>query len=151
MMSSMMRQVLPFHVADHVHHLGDVDVGAALVHDGQRRFHLLREEAGALHAAGVRRDHGQVGQRKLAEVAHQHRAGEEVIDGNVEEALNLGGVQVDEQGAVGAGRGEQIGDELGADGHAGTVLAILAGVAVVGHHHRDPGRRGPLERVNHHQ
>ena len=31
------------------------------------------------------------------------------------------------------------------------VLAILAGVAVVGHHHRDPGRRGPLERVNHHQ
>ena len=74
-----------------------------------------------------------------------------MIDGNVEEALNLRGVQVDEEGAVGAGGGEQVGDELGADGHAGAVLAILAGVAVVGHHHRDPGRRGPLERIDHHQ
>ena len=49
------------------------------------------------------------------------------------------------------GGGEQVGDELGADGDAGAVFAVLAGVPVVGHHHRDPGRRGPLERVNHHQ
>jgi hypothetical protein len=45
-----------------------------------------------------------------------------VIDGNIEEALNLGGVQVDEKGAIGAGGGEQIGDELGADGDAGRSL-----------------------------
>ena len=151
MMSSMIRQVLAVHIADHVHHFGDVHVGAALVHDGQRRAHLLREEACPLHAARVGRNHGQVGQVQFAEVAHQHRAGEEMIDGNVEEALNLRGVQVDEQGAVGAGGGQQVGNELGADGHAGTVFAILAGVAVIGHHHRDPGRRGPLERVDHHQ
>jgi hypothetical protein len=38
---------LALHVADHVHHFGDVDVGAALVHNGQRRAHLLRKESRA--------------------------------------------------------------------------------------------------------
>src|ERR1035441_4156373 len=74
-----------------------------------------------------------------------------MVDGNIEEALNLRRVQVNEEGAVGAGGGQQVGDELGADGHAGTVLAILARVAVIGNHHRDARCRGPLERVNHHQ
>ena len=112
---------------------------------------FLREEARPLHAARIRRDDRQIGQIQLAEVAHQHRAGEEVIDGNIEEALNLGGVQIDKQGAIGACGRQQVGDELGADGYARAVFAILAGVAVVGHHHRDPGRRGPLERIDHHQ
>jgi len=84
-------------------------------------------------------------------MADENRAGEQMIDGNVEEALNLGGMQVDKEGAISAGGGEQVGDELGADGDAGTVFAILAGVAVIRHHHRDPGRRGPLERINHDQ
>ena len=150
-MSSMMRQVLPFHVADHVHHFGHVHVGAALVHNGQRRAHLLRKKSRALHAARIGRNHDQVGQVQLAEVAHQHRAGKDVIDGNIEEALNLRGVQVDKQRAIGARGGQQVGDQLGADGYARPVFAILAGVAVVGHHHRDPGRRGPLERIDHDQ
>src|SRR5580658_6557146 len=84
-------------------------------------------------------------------MADQDRAGKQVVDGNVEEALNLRSVQVDEEGAVGAGGGEQVGDELGADGHAGTVFAVLSGVAVVGHDHSDAGGRGALERVNHDQ
>jgi len=44
-----------------------------------------------------------------------------------------------QQGAIGSGSREQIGNELGADGHAGAVFAILAGVAVIRHNHRDPG------------
>ncbi len=151
MMSSMIRQVLALHVADHVHHFGHVHIGAALVHDGQRCAHLLRKEARPLHAARIRRNHRQVGQRQLAEVAHQHRAGVKMIDGNIEKALNLRRVQVNKQSAIGPGRGHQIGHQPGADGHARTVLAILAGIAVIGHHHRDPARRGPLERIDHHQ
>ncbi len=53
-------------------------------------------------------------------------------------------MQINKEGAIGAGGSQKIGDELGADGYAGTVFAILAGVTVVRHHHRDPGRRGPL-------
>ena len=84
-------------------------------------------------------------------MAHQHRAGKHVIDGNVEEALNLRGMQVNKQSAVGASGGEQVGDELGADGDARAVLAILAGISVIGDDHSDAGRRGALERVDHDQ
>src|ERR1700712_3241962 len=58
-------------VADYVHHFGDVDVGAALVDDGQRDFHLLGEEAGSFYAACVGTDHGQVGKVEVAEVANE--------------------------------------------------------------------------------
>ena len=75
----------------------------------------------------------------------------QVIDRDVEEALDLGGVQVEGEDAVGPGRGEQVGDELGDDRHAALVLAVLAGVAVVGQHGGDAGRAGPLERVQHDQ
>ena len=36
----------------------------------------------------------------------------QVIDRDVEEALDLSGVQVDRQHAVGARRGDQVGDQL---------------------------------------
>ena len=142
---------LAVHIADHVHDFGNIDVGTALVDDGQRCAHLLRKETGTLHAACIRRNHDEVGQLQLAEVADQHRAGEQMIDGDVEEALDLRGVQVDEKRAVGAGGGQQIGDELGADGDAGAVLAILAGVSVIRNDHRDAGRGGALECVDHDQ
>ena len=71
----------------------------------------------------------------------------QVVDRDVEEALDLGGVQVEGQDAVGPGGGEQVGDQLGRDRHAALVLAVLPGVAVVRQHGRDPGRAGPLEGV----
>ena len=125
------------YVADDVHHLGDVDVSAALVDDRQRHFQLLREEPRALHAAGIRTDDRQVGQVEVAKVADQNRAGEEVIDGDVEEPLNLRCMQIDEQRAVGARGGEQVRDQLAGDGDARAVLAVLARVAVVRNHNGD--------------
>ena len=54
-----------------------------------------------------------------------------MVDGDVEEALNLRGVEVDEERAVGAGGGEEVSDELGGNRDAGAVFAVLARVAVV--------------------
>ena len=82
-------------------------------------------------------------------MADQHRAGEHVIDGDVEEALNLRGVQIDEESAVGSGGGEQIGNELGADGDAGAVFAILARVPVIRNDGGDAGSGCALEGVDH--
>ena len=88
---------------------------------------------------------------QVAEVADQHGAGEKMVDRNIEEALNLRGVQVDQQRAVGAGGGEQVGDQLRRDGHAGAVFAVLPRVAVVRNDHRDAAGGGALERVHHDQ
>src|ERR1035438_6745762 len=110
MMSSMMRQVLPF--------TSPTTFITSATFMFQRRFNLLRKKPRPLHAACIGRNHNQIGQLELVEVAHQHRAGEEVVDWDVEEALNLGGVQVNEKRAIGACGGQQVGDELGAYRHA---------------------------------
>src|SRR5205085_3915756 len=109
------------------------------------------EEAGALHAAGIGRNHGQLRQVHAFDVIDQHRRGKQVIDGNIEKALDLHGVQIDHQGAVGAGGGKQVGDQLGADGSARAVFAVLAGIAEIGDHRSDAARRSALERVDHQQ
>ena len=74
-----------------------------------------------------------------------------MIDRDVEEPLDLARVQVEREDAIHARRLEQVGDELGGDGHPRLDLAILAGVAVVRQHRGDPAGRRALERVDHDQ
>jgi hypothetical protein len=93
----------------------------------------------------------QSGILSVLEVADQHRRGEEVIDRDVEETLDLRSVQVHGQDPVRPGGGDQVGDELRGDRNARLVLPVLTRVAVVRKHGRDPARRGPLERVEHDQ
>ena len=76
----------------------------------------------------------------LGEVVDQHRRGEEVVHRDVEEPLDLPGVEVQGQHALRPGRGEQVGHQLGRDRHARLHLAVLAGVPVVGEHRRDAAR-----------
>ena len=72
-----------------------------------------------------------------------------MIHRDVEEALDLLRVQIHRQDAVGAGGDEQVGHELGGDGHARLVFAVLPGVTVKRQHRRDARRARPPQRVNH--
>ena len=118
-MSSISTQVLSVDLADHVHDLGLVRLRAAFVDDREAGIvEPFGERAGALDAADVRRDDDHVGVLLLPGVAEQHRRGVDVVDRDVEEALDLIGVHVDGQHAVDAGRRDQVGDELGRDRHA---------------------------------
>ena len=74
-----------------------------------------------------------------------------MIHRNIEKALNLLAVQIHRQDAGGAGGNQQIGDQLGGDGHAGLVLAVLAGVAVKRHHRSDTLGRRAAGGVDHDQ
>ena len=58
-------------------------------------------------------------------------------------------MQVHGHHAVGAGGGQEVRHELGADGRARADLAVLAGVAVIGDNSGDAARAGALERVEH--
>ena len=90
----------PVDVADDLH-LGDlVRPDAALVDDGQVGVEALRERARALDAAGVGRDDGDVAAADpVAQVLEQDRRRVDVIDRDVEEALDLPGVEIDGQDA----------------------------------------------------
>ena len=113
---------------------------------------LLGEGAAARHAAHVRRHHHHVlhgAAELLGVVVNEHGIAQQVIHGDVEEALDLGGVQVHGQHAVGAGGGNHIGHQLGADGVAALGLAVLPGIAEVGHHGGDAACGGALAGVDH--
>jgi hypothetical protein len=83
----------------------------------------------------------------FADVAHHHRRGVEIVGRNVEEALDLTGVQVERHHAVDAGMGDQVGHQLGGNGRARTNLAVLPGVAEIGDHRGDAPRGSPAQRV----
>ncbi len=78
---------------------------------------------------------------------HGHRG--EVVDGVVEEALDLSGVEVDGRDPIGAGGGDEIGDEPRADRFARRGLPVLTRVAVERADRGDALRRRALGRVDH--
>ncbi len=79
----------------------------------------------------------------LAEVARQQMDRGQLVDGDVEEALDLALVQVHRQYPVCAGDGEHVGDQAGSDRNARLILLVRAAVAVVRNDGRDPARRWP--------
>ena len=87
--------------------------------------------------------------RVLADVLLDHRHGGEVIDGSIEESLNLTAVKVDGHHALGASGLEEIGDEASRDRFAPFGLAVLSGVSVEGAHRGDAFGRRALGGVDH--
>jgi len=141
------------YVADDVHHLGLVGLGAALVNDGKLCLQLLGHGAGAHDAANVGGHYQQVVVILALNVGQQDRRAVDVIHGAVKKALDLFGVEVDGQHPVDAHVGDHVGHYLGADGDAHrTHAAILAGIAKVGDHGGDARGRGAAQGIdNKHQ
>ena len=71
-------------------------------------------------------------------------AGVDMVYGDVEEALDLVCMEVAGHDAVCSGGGEEVGDEFGADGHAGAVFPILPGPSEIGDDGDDLVCRGTL-------
>lgn len=123
----------PFHRADDVHDFRLAGPVAALVDDRERSVDALGERAGADHAADVRRDdHGVLPLQPVLDVTRHQRSAEQVVGRNVEEALDLAGMEVERQDAVDAGMGDQVGDELGRDRGAAGGAPVLPGIAEIG-------------------
>ena len=146
-MSSTTMAILSCDVADEVHGLGDVVLGAHLGEHGEvAAGDAVDEPLGQLDAAGVGRDghERRVAEVLVAEVVGQHGHGGHVVHGDLEEALDLALVQVHGEHAVDAGGLEQRGHEARGDGLARGALLVLPGVRVVGHDGGDALGRGQL-------
>ena len=124
--------VLALDLADGGNGTDHVGPLAGLVADDHRAHQFAGIDVGALGAAHVGRGDGEVLEFPVADVGDEDLAGVHVVHRDVEETLDLAGVKVAGHHAVGPGGPQQVRDELGADGHARTVLAVLAGPAEVG-------------------
>ena len=140
-------------IADDVHHLRDVGARAALVDDGQIRVvQALGQGPGAHHAAHVRRHHHQIGVLVAPDIAKQDRRGIHIVHRDVEESLNLVGVQIHRHHPVGADLADHVGHHLGGDRHPRRARPpVLAGIAEIGHHGGDARGRGAAQRIDHDQ
>ena len=126
------------HVADHVHDLALAGPLAPLVANGDGAIDALSQRTGAHHAADVRRDDNQFGSvEAFLNVAGERRRGKQIVGRDIEEALDLAGVQIECHDAVDAGALDHVGDQLGGNRCAGTRLAILPRIAEIGHHGGD--------------
>ena len=141
--------VVAGNVADDVHDFRHARLGAALVDDGEVDAKALGNVAGADHAADVGRDHHGVGDVVfLADVASDDWGRAQIVGRDIEEALDLRGVEIEGEDAVGPGDGDEVGDELGRDGGARCGFAVLTGIAEIGQHRGDAAGRGAAERVD---
>ena len=143
--------VFSLHIADDVGRFGVGGVKTLLAHNGEAAVHHLAVGGGHFHAADVRGDRHQVGDFFLHEVFVENRGGEEVVHRDVEESLDLLGMEVNGEHAVHPGGHEEVGDQFGGDGDAGLVLAVLAGVAEKGEHGGDPVGGGAAGGIHHDQ
>src|SRR5574344_1142882 len=135
-------------VADDAERVNGFAACALLGDDGESAAELAAVAVGVLRPARVRRDDDRLRPVLVADVLEDDRLRLEVVERNVEEALNLVGVQVERHDAVRAGRFEKVRDESRGNRNARLVLAVLAGVAVIGDDGRDAVGASALERVD---
>ena len=106
---------------------------------------------GAFCSADIGGGNHQVGKVELFDVGQEHSRGVEVVYGDVEEALDLVGVEIHGDDTVYTGSHKQGADKLGGDRHTGLVLAVLTGPAEVRNNSNDRFGRSTLGRVDHQQ
>ena len=111
----------------------------------------VRKHTGTAYAAQVRGNHDHILQVFLFNVICQNRRSRHMIQRDVEEALDLGRMQVDGQHPGDACALQNIRHQLGRNGFTAPGLAILTGVTIKGDHRNDMIGGGALERISHDQ
>ncbi len=104
---------------------------------------------GHFDAADVRGDDDEVFKISTLDVVEDDRGCVEVVDGDVEEALDLAGVEVHGEDAVDACGSDEVGDEFGTDGNPAFIFAVLASIAEEGDDGGDAVGGGTTGRVDH--
>ncbi len=143
--------VLVFYIANDTHFTYDIGAWAVLVADDHRYVEELGVAVGTLRATCVGRSHYHVFESESLDVGDKDGGGVEVVDRNVEEALNLVSMEVHCYDAVDSGSGKKVGNKFGTNGNARLVFAVLASEAEVRNDSVDAGGRGTFGCIYHHE
>ena len=139
-----------FDIADDVHDFGLVRAWPALVDDRQVASQTFRQRACADDAADIGRDDKKILVVFLLEILEQDGRGIDIVDRDIEEALNLVGVDVHDKDTIDADTFKDVGNHTCGDGDTcGTRPAILTCIAEIGDAGSDPFGRSALECIDH--
>ena len=143
--------VFVLHFANDCHAFNHVSFGALFVAEHQRSAKEFSIAVGTLCATNVGRSNNQVLELQRLDVGNKHRRSIEVVNRDVEETLNLVGVEVHGDDSVYAGSHKQVGNQFCGNRNAWFVLAVLTSPSEV----RDNGNnrlcRCALGGINHEQ
>lgn len=126
-----------FYVADDVHDFSNARFRTSLFNDGDRSTYTVSQFSGSCYAAKVRRNDGQVFQILGFYIICQKRCGHQMIDRNIEEALDLSCMKVHRYNSCHAGSGHEIGNQLGADRFTASCLAVLTSISIIWNNNSD--------------
>jgi len=124
------KDVFSAHIPDNSHGFDFGRAPAAFGDDGEAAFEHLRIGVCHFQSADVRADDDKVFQLFLFQIIIHHWRGVEMIDGDVEKALNLLRVEVHREDAISASGYDEVSDEFGGNGDARLVFAVLAGITI---------------------
>lgn len=141
---------LAANVTDQNHTRDLVRTSALLVNKGKAKVEAVGDRSGSLGTTSVGRDDDTVlNLQVVANPTEGAGLGVEVVDGDVEETLNLRGVKVHGDDVVAAGGLEHVSHQTSGDGGTRFVLLVLASVGEVGKDGGDTAGRGGLASVDH--
>ena len=138
-----------FDVADNIHDDRVIGTRSPFVDNGEIDLEPLGDGAGANDAAHIGGDDDQFRIALPPDIPQQNGRGVDVVHWNVKKTLNLIGVQIHGEDPAGTSAGDEVRDQFGGDGGPRTGLAILSGIAEIGHGRGDAVGGCAFQRVDH--
>ena len=139
----------PRHIADDVHDLGFASPLPPLVDDRKVRIDAARKRPRPDDTPDIGGHHDdRLAGEVLLDVRLEDGRRKEIVRGNIEEALDLPGMQVQRQDTPGPGLRDDVGNQLRRDRRARAWLSVLASIAKIRNDRRHPLGRGATQRVD---
>ena len=132
-----------------------IGTGTALVNDGNGSAQTVGELSGTGNRTQVRRYYNQILPGEVLELFHevgsQQRNALQMIHRNIEEALDLCGMEIHGEHTVSTSGSDQVCYQLGRDRVTALGLAVLTGIAVIGDNCCDASGGSTLESIDHNE
>ena len=141
---------LAANITDQDHARDLIGTGALLVDEGKAEVEAVGDGGSSLCTASIGgHNHTVLDLKVVADPAEGAGFSVEVVDGDIEEALDLRGVEIHRDDMVAASGLKHVSHQTGSDGRTRFILLVLTSVGEVGQDGGDAAGRGRLASVDH--
>lgn len=141
---------LAANITDQNHARDLIGPGALLVDKGETEVEAVGDGGSSLCTASIGRHNNTILHLEvIADPAEGAGLSVQVVDGNIEESLDLRGVEIHSDDMVAAGGLKHVSHQTGSDGRTRFILLVLTSVGEVGQDGGDAAGRGRLASVDH--